>query len=114
MKNPPKIFSKINTAIPLPCHPKVLIKLNRLCDSGIAASRDITRLAIMDPALTIKIMRLHGGGNPKTSSLNAIKQVVSQLGPETIKNVALFCLSNPLSNPLLPPCRWFSLSLMVS
>jgi len=55
----------------------------------------------MDPALTIKVMRLHGGGNPKTSSLNAIKQVVSQLGPGTIKNVALFCLSNPLSNPLL-------------
>ncbi|MGD2009885.1 MAG: HDOD domain-containing protein [Desulfobacterales bacterium] len=101
MKNPPKIFSKINTAIPLPCHPRVLIKLNRLCDSSTAASRDITRLATMDPALTIKIMRLHGGGNPKTSSLNAIKQVVSQLGPETIKNVALFCLSNPLSNPLL-------------
>ncbi|MGD9273080.1 MAG: HDOD domain-containing protein [Desulfobacterales bacterium] len=101
MKNPPKILSKINTAIPLPCHPRVLIKLNRLCDSSTAASRDITRLATMDPALTIKIMRLHGGGNPKTSSLNAIKQVVSQLGPETIKNVALFCLSNPLSNPLL-------------
>ncbi|MEJ2472549.1 MAG: HDOD domain-containing protein [Desulfobacterales bacterium] len=101
MKNPPKIFSKINTAIPLPCHPKVLIKLNRLCDSGATASRDITRLATMDPALTIKIMRLHGGGVPKTSSLNAIEQVVSQLGPETIKNVALFCLSNPLSNPLL-------------
>ncbi|MEN8808388.1 MAG: HDOD domain-containing protein [Desulfobacterales bacterium] len=101
MKNPPKIFSKINTAIPLPCHPRVLIKLNRLCDSGTAASRDITRLATMDPALTIKVMRLHGGGNPKTSSLNAIKQVVSQLGPGTIKNVALFCLSNPLSNPLL-------------
>jgi len=101
VKNPPKIFSKINTAIPLPCHPKVLIKLNRLCDSGAAASRDITRLATMDPALTIKIMRLHGGGDPKASSLNAIEQVVSQLGPETIKNVALFCLSNPLSNPLL-------------
>jgi signal transduction histidine kinase/HD-like signal output (HDOD) protein len=101
VKNPPKIFSKINTAIPLPCHPKVLIKLNRLCDSGATASRDITRLATMDPALTIKIMRLHGGGVPKTSSLNAIEQVVSQLGPETIKNVALFCLSNPLSNPLL-------------
>jgi len=101
VKNPPKIFSKINTAIPLPCHPKVLIKLNRLCDSGTAASRDITRLATMDPALTIKMMRLHGGGDPKTSSLNAIEQVVSQLGPETIKNVALFCLSNPLSNPLL-------------
>ena len=101
MKNPPKIFSKINTAIPLPCHPRVLIKLNRLCDSGTATSRDITRLATMDPALTIKIMRLHGGGEPKTSSLNAIEQVVSQLGPGTIKNVALFCLSNPLSNPLL-------------
>ena len=101
MKNPPKIFSKINTAIPLPCHPKVLVKLNRLCDSGTAASRDITRLATMDPALTIKIMRLHSGGDPKTSSLDAIEQVVSQLGPETIKNVALFCLSNPLSNPLL-------------
>ncbi|MGW8186905.1 MAG: ATP-binding protein, partial [Desulfobacterales bacterium] len=66
-----------------------------------ATSRDITRLATMDPALTIKIMRLHGGGEPKTSSLNAIEQVVSQLGPGTIKNVALFCLSNPLSNPLL-------------
>ena len=101
MKNPPKIFNKINTAIPLPCHPKVLIKLNRLCDSGATASRDITRLATMDPALTIKIMRLHGSGDPKTSSLSAIEQVVSQLGPETIKNVALFCLSNPLSNPLL-------------
>ena len=101
MKNPPKIFSKINTAIPLPCHPQVLIKLNRLCDSGTATSRDITRLATIDPALTIKIMRLHGGGEPKTSSLNAIEQVVSQLGPGTIKNVALFCLSNPLSNPLL-------------
>jgi signal transduction histidine kinase/HD-like signal output (HDOD) protein len=101
VKNPPKIFSKINTAIPLPCHPKVLIKLNRLCDSSTAASRDITRLATMDPALTIKIMRLHSGGDPKTSSLDAIEQVVSQLGPETIKNVALFCLSNPLSNPLL-------------
>ncbi|MDP4726364.1 MAG: HDOD domain-containing protein [Desulfobacterales bacterium] len=101
MKNPPKIFSKINTAIPLPCHPRVLIKLNRLCDSGTATSRDITRLATMDPALTIKIMRLHGGEEPKTSSLNAIEQVVSQLGPGTIKNVALFCLSNPLSNPLL-------------
>lgn len=101
MKNPPKIFSKINTAIPLPCHPKVLIKLNRLCDSGTATSRDITRLATMDPALTIKIMRLHGGGDPKTSSLDAIEQVVSQLGPGTINNVALFCLSNPLSNPLL-------------
>jgi signal transduction histidine kinase/HD-like signal output (HDOD) protein len=101
VKNPPKIFSKINTAIPLPSHPTVLIKLNRLGDSGTATSRDITRLAAMDPALTIKIMRLHGGGNPKTSSLNAVEQVVSQLGPETIKNVALFCLSNPLSNPLL-------------
>ncbi len=101
MKNPPKIFSKINTAIPLPSHPTVLIKLNRLGDSGTAASQDITRLATMDPALTIKILRLHGGGNPKTSSLNAVEQVVSQLGPETIKNVALFCLSNPLSNPLL-------------
>jgi signal transduction histidine kinase/HD-like signal output (HDOD) protein len=101
VKNPPKIFSKINTAIPLPCHPRVLIKLNRLCDSGTVASRDITRLATMDPALTIKIMRLHGGGEPKTSSLNAIEQVVSQLGPGTIRNVALFCLCNPLSNPLL-------------
>lgn len=101
MKNPPKIFSKINTAIPLPCHPKVLIKLNRLCDSGTATSRDMARLVTMDPALTIKIMRLHGGGDPKTSSLSAIEQVVSQLGPGTIKNVALFCLSNPSSNPLL-------------
>ena len=55
----------------------------------------------MDPALTIKIMRLHAGGDPKTSGLNAIEQVVSQLGPGTIKNVALFCLSSPLSNPLL-------------
>jgi signal transduction histidine kinase/HD-like signal output (HDOD) protein len=101
VQNSPKIFSKINTAIPLPCHPRVLIKLNRLCDSGTAASRDIARLAAMDPALTIKIMRLHGGGDPKTSCLKAIEQVVSQLGPGTIKNVALFCLSNPLSNPLL-------------
>ena len=101
MKNPPKIFSKINTAIPLPCHPQVLIKLNRLCDSSTAVSRDITRLVTMDPALTIKIMRLYGGEDTKTSSLNAIEQVVSQLGQGTIKNVALFCLSNPLANPLL-------------
>ena len=65
MKNPPKIFSKINTAIPLPCHPKVLIKLNRLCDSGATASRDITRLATMDPALN-RFVRLETKTHPPT------------------------------------------------
>jgi signal transduction histidine kinase/HD-like signal output (HDOD) protein len=101
VKNPPKIFNKINTAIPLPCHPQVLIKLNRLCNSGTATCRAMNRLVTMDPALTMKIMRVQGGGNPVVSSLKAIEQTVAELGSETIKNVALFCLSNPFSNPLL-------------
>lgn len=101
MKNPPKIFNKINTAIPLPCHPQVLITLNRLCHSGTAAFRDMARLAAMDPALTIKLMRLPAAGDAVTSSLKSIERRMARLGPATIKNVALMSLSNPLSNPLL-------------
>ncbi|MFZ0728211.1 MAG: HDOD domain-containing protein [Desulfobacterales bacterium] len=101
MKNPPKIFNKINTAIPLPCHPRVLIALNRLCTSGTANLRDMARLATMDPALTIKLMRLPRAGDLMTSSLEAIERCMARLGPATIKNVALLGLSTPLSNPLL-------------
>ena len=101
MKNPPKIFDKINTAIPLPCHPRVLIALSRLCGSETASLQDVARLAAMDPALTIKLMRLPRAGDPLTSSLVAIERRLTRLGPATIKNVALLGLSSPLSNPLL-------------
>ena len=101
VKNPPKIINKINTAIPLPCLPQVLVKLNRLCNSDAPSLEELTRLVAMDPALTLKILRLEAAADPSKSTYEIIERSLAQQGPGGIKNVALFCLSNPLSNPLL-------------
>ena len=101
MKNPPKIINKINTAIPLPCLPQVLVKLNRICNSPTPSPEELTRLVAMDPALTLKILRLEGAAVPLKSTYEIIAKSVNQLGSGGLKNVALFCLSNPLTNPLL-------------
>ena len=101
MKNPSKIINKINTAIPLPCQPQVLVKLNRLCNSDEPVVDELTRLVAMDPALSLKFLRLEAEAEPSRSTYEIIKRSVAQQGSGGIKNVALFCLSNPLSNPLL-------------
>jgi len=101
VKNPPKIINKINTAIPLPCLPQVLVKLNRLCNSAAPSLEELTRLVAMDPALTLKTLRLEVAAEPSKSTYDIIERSVAQQGVGGIKNVALFCLSNPLTNPLL-------------
>ncbi len=101
MKNPPKIINKINTAIPLPCLPQVLVKLNRLCNTTAPSLEELTRLVAMDPALTLKVLRLEGAAEPLKSTYDVIEMSVARQGARGIKNVALFCLSNPLTNPLL-------------
>ncbi len=101
VKNPSKIISKINTAIPLPCLPQVLVKLNRLCNSDAPSLEHLTRLVTMDPTLALKFLRLETVIDPSKSAYEIIEGAVARQGPGGIKNVALYGLSNPLSNPLL-------------
>lgn len=101
VKNPPKIISKINTAVPLPCLPQVLVKLNRLCNSDEPSLEHLTRLVAMDPILALKFLRLETVIDPSKSAYEIIESAVARQGPAGIKNVALYCLSTPLSNPLL-------------
>ena len=94
----PKIVNKINTAIPLPSLPQLLFKLIEVCRDKSSATEDILRIVLMDPAITIKLMRLAGNWTSEVTGVRRIEKIVSLLGPDNIRKMALVALATPITN----------------
>ncbi len=93
LKRPPKIIKRINTAIPIPSFPHVLFKLIKICKDETHTEKDIARITSLDPSISFRLLRLV---NKKT-----LVQAVSQLGPNTLKNIAVTAALMLTTNPLL-------------
>ncbi len=93
-----KIVNKINTAIPLPSLPQLLFKLIEACRDQSRNAEDIVRIALLDPALTMKLMRLAGNWIPGAAGVRSIEKVIALLGPGNMRKVALVALAAPITN----------------
>ena len=98
MKELPKIVNKINTAIPLPSLPQLLFKLIEVCRDSSRGAEDIFRIALLDPAITVKLMRLAGIWIPDVNGVRSIEKVICLLGPRNMRKLALTALAAPITN----------------
>ena len=98
MKEIPQIVNKINTAIPLPSLPHLLFKLIEVCRDKTRSIEDIVRIALLDPAITIKLMRLAGSWMPGVTGVRSIEKLIDILGPANMRKLALVALATPIAN----------------
>ena len=98
MKELPQIVNKINTAIPLPSLPQLLFKLIEVCRDNSRSVEDIVRIALLDPAIAVKLMRLSGNWMPGVTGIRSIEKVISLLGPANMRKLALVALATPITN----------------
>lgn len=95
----PNIVDKINNAVPLPCLPHVLYKIIHTLKTPSHTFADLARLVLMDPSLSLKILRLKIDDGFNRRNLETIEQSITALGSEHLKNMVLTTLSSPVSNP---------------
>jgi signal transduction histidine kinase/HD-like signal output (HDOD) protein len=101
LKKLPKIINKINTAISLASLPQVLSKLIEICMDETQTEKDIARIALLDPAVSLKLLRLSMIGESEKQGIRNLEQAVTKLGPKTIKNFAVNASVNPALNRML-------------
>ncbi|KPJ78162.1 MAG: hypothetical protein AMJ54_04900 [Deltaproteobacteria bacterium SG8_13] len=94
----PQIVNKINTAIPLPSLPQLLFKLIEVCRDNSRSVEDIVRIALLDPAIATKLMRLAKSWMPGVTGIRSIEKVISLLGPVNMRKLALVALATPITN----------------
>ena len=101
MKEPHNIVNKINTAIPLPSLPQLLFKLIEVCRDDSRGAADIARIALLDPAVTVKLIRLAAIWIPGSTGIRSIEKIISVLGPGNVRKLALVALATPITNKAL-------------
>ena len=98
VKELPQIANKINTAIPLPGLPQLLFKLIEVCRNDSRSVEDIIRIALLDPAIATKLMRLAGKWMPGVTGIRRIEEFISIMGPGNMRKLALVALATPIAN----------------
>jgi signal transduction histidine kinase/HD-like signal output (HDOD) protein len=101
VKELPQIVNKINTAIPLPSLPQLLFKLIEVCRDDSSSVEDIVRIALLDPAITVKLMRLSANWMPEVTGVRSIEKVIANLGAGNMRKLALVALATPIINNAL-------------
>ena len=98
VKEFPHIVNKINTAIPLPSLPQLLFKLIEVCRDKSASIENIVRIALLDPAVAAKLIRLSGNWLQGTADIRSLEKYIALLGPANIRKLALVALATPITN----------------
>jgi HD-like signal output (HDOD) protein len=98
VKEFPQIVSKINTAIPLPSLPQLLFKLIEVCRDNSAGIENIVRIALLDPAVAAKLIRLSSNWLQGTADVRSLEKYIAVLGPANIRKLALVALATPITN----------------
>ena len=101
VKELPQIVNKINTAIPLPSLPQLLFKLIEVCRDNTSSIEDIVRIALLDPAVTAKLIRLSAIWMPGVTGVRSIEKVISILGPGNMRKLALVALATPITSNVM-------------
>ena len=89
-KKPPKIDLKLDKIENLPTLPSVYAEVERLCQNPDVDAGELGSVIEGDPSITLKLLRLvNSAFFGFTRKISAVKDAVSLLGNQTVKNAVL-------------------------